>query len=243
LNEGAFNRKGAPVDRATDDSGPGIPRHALAVRLTHWINAICFVFLLWSGAGILIAFPQFHWGQVGYVGMAPLFALPITLDTHATAWARPLHFAFAWVLLLNGLVYIAHGVASGHFRRHLLPGRAELRPRRFIAEILRHLDLRQRHGDGDGYNLVQRIAYLLVIFVLVPLMLLSGLALSPAVVADQPWLTDMLFGRQSARLLHFLAASGLVLFIVVHLGLVLLSGPVRMIGAMITGHVRQADRK
>jgi thiosulfate reductase cytochrome b subunit len=229
------------LDEAAGHGAPAIRRHTLAVRLTHWINAVCFVFLLWSGVGILIAFPQFHWGQVGYVGMEPLFALPIRLDTHATAWARPLHFAFAWVLLLNGLVYLVHGIVSSHFRRHLLPRLAEFRPRRFVTEVLRQLDLRRRHGDGDGYNLVQRLAYILVIFVLVPLMLASGLALSPAVVADQPWLADLFFGRQSARLVHFLAASGLVLFILVHLALVLLSGPVRMIGAMITGRMAPAD--
>ncbi|HMP63494.1 MAG TPA: cytochrome b/b6 domain-containing protein, partial [Phenylobacterium sp.] len=145
---------------------------------------------------------------------------------------RRWHFFFAWLFLFNGLIYLAWGAASGHFRRALAPRRSELVPRHLGREILDHARLRFPHGR---YNTLQKLAYLAVIFVLLPLMLLTGLAMSPGVNAAMPWIFEMFGGRQSARTFHFLSATALVAFVLIHLAMVVASGSVRQIRAMVTG--------
>ena len=188
------------------------------VRITHWLNAISVAFLLWSGIAILIAFPQFHWGQTGYVGLEPDLQLPIALDTRYTTWARPMHFSFAWIFVLNGAVYLVSGFASGHFRRDFLPS--------------------HKQRPAHAYNNVQQLAYVTIVFLVLPVVVLSGLTMSPAVVAAFPWLTDLFDGRQSARFVHFIAICGLVLFIGVHLYRVIATGVVNQVRAMLTGRYR-----
>lgn len=213
-----------------------IRRHAATVRLTHWVNVICFAFLLWSGIGILIAFPQFHWGMVGYVGLEPALKLPIKLDTKYTDWARPMHFAFAWLFVANGILYLAYGFLRGHFARDLAPRRDELKPRNLVAEMTAHLRTAFSRREAEmHYNLAQKIAYCLVIFVLAPVMVLTGLAMSPAFVAAQPWLLDIFGGRQSARFIHFIDVTLLVLFLLVHVSQVFATGFANQIRGMITG--------
>jgi len=227
----------APDSSRSPPSPRWILRHSAGVRITHWLNAIAFIFLVWSGAAILLAFPQFHWGQAGYVGMDPALKLPLTLDTKYTTWARPMHFSFAWLLVINGAVYILLGAISGHFRRDLLPERRQLHGRYLLDDIRRHLALRHSPDDAVGYNVLQRLAYLVVIFVLLPAMLLSGLAMSPTVVSAAPWLTDLFQGRQSARFVHFIAASLLVAFLAIHLFQVVVAGASRQVFSMLTGRV------
>lgn len=158
-----------------------------------------------------------------------------TLPGYADLGAgRRWHFAFAWILVVNGALYLAYALASGRVKALLWPTLADLRG--VGRAIWDHLRLRFAHGDeARGYNVLQKLAYVAVIFGLLPLMLATGLVMSPAIYARLPILGDLLGGRQSARTLHFLAASGLVGFFVVHIAMVLAAGPVNELRSMITG--------
>ena len=123
----------------------------------------------------------------------------------------------AWLFVLNGAVYLLFGLLSGHFRRDLAPNADQLRPRHILADIWAHLRLRRPRGEAARrYNVLQKFAYLIVIFVLLPAMMLSGLTMSPAVTAVFPFLLDLFGGWQSARTIHFLTANLIVLFVLVH---------------------------
>jgi thiosulfate reductase cytochrome b subunit len=155
---------------------------------------------------------------------------------------RHWHFFFAWLFVVNGVAYVAYGVFSGHLRRDLLPTRAELR--HIGRSIQDHL--RFRHPTGAAaqrYNVLQNLAYLVVIFGLLPLAIFAGLAMSPRLDAVFTGWVDLLGGRQSARTLHFLAAMGLLLFVLVHVFEVVVSGVWNQLRSMITGwYVVPADK-
>jgi thiosulfate reductase cytochrome b subunit len=152
------------------------------------------------------------------------------------ALARSWHFSMAWLFVLNALVYLLFGLFSGHFRRDLLPTGAELRPRHLLADIWNHIRLRRPRGEAARrYNVLQKLAYVSVVFVLLPVMVLSGLTMSPAVTAAMPFLFDIFGGRQSARTIHFLVANLLVLFVIVHIVQVILYGLFNNMRSMITG--------
>jgi thiosulfate reductase cytochrome b subunit len=152
------------------------------------------------------------------------------------ATGRRWHFFFAWFFVLNGLVYLAYGLAAGHFRRDLVPDRDQLAPGHLAREIADHARLRFPKGEeARRYNALQKFAYLGVIFLLLPLMVLTGLTMSPAMDAAWPWLLDLFGGRQSARTIHFLTATLLVSFVIVHLAMVLLSGVWNNLRSMVTG--------
>jgi thiosulfate reductase cytochrome b subunit len=160
-------------------------------------------------------------------------------SSYSLADARIWHFFFAWVLVLSCLAYWLTGIVNRHVRRDLLPRRGELRPRHIWREIRDHARLRFPAGAAAlHYNILQKLAYLSVLFGLLPLIILTGLTMSPAVDAAWPWLPELFGGRQSARSIHFLCAFGLVLFILVHLLMVILAGPVNGIRSMITGRFR-----
>jgi len=147
---------------------------------------------------------------------------------------RRWHFFFAWALVLNGLAYGLYSLASGRLRRVLWPSLAELKG--VGRAVLDHARLRFAHGEqARTYNILQKLAYLAVILGLLPLMLFTGLAMAPGVDARLPILTELLGGRQSARTVHFLAASGLVLFALVHIVMVVAAGPVNEMRAILTG--------
>jgi thiosulfate reductase cytochrome b subunit len=152
------------------------------------------------------------------------------------ALARDWHFALAWLFAANGLVYLMFGLWSGHFRRDLAPAAGELRPRRILGEVWDHVLLRTPRGEAaKRYNVLQKLAYIAVIFVLLPVMVLTGLTMSPAVTAAAPVLFDIFGGRQSARTIHFLAANLLVLFVLVHVVQVVIAGAFNGMRSMITG--------
>jgi thiosulfate reductase cytochrome b subunit len=152
------------------------------------------------------------------------------------ALARDWHFLMAWALVANGVVYLLFGFFSGHFRRDLAPAAGQLRPRHILSDVWDHLRLRRPRGDAaKRYNVLQKLTYLAVIFVLLPALVLAGLTMSPAVTAVAPFLFDLFGGRQSARTIHFLAANLLVLFVAVHLIEVMLSGVFNLMRSMITG--------
>ena len=254
-------------------------RHSALVRITHWINALAFVFLLMSGMQIFNAHPALNWGnktdfetpilsleavqdKAGAVsGVTTIFGKSFTttgflgasrdadgeivargFPTWATipsyqdlAAGRRWHFFFAWLLTLNGLVYLYNFLLRGHIRDFLTSGRE-------LTSIPKaawdHLRLRFPKGDEAlHYNVLQKLAYLSVVIVL-PVLVLAGLTMSPGMDAAFPWLLDIFGGRQSARTIHFICAFYLLFFLAVHLAMVLISGVVNNIVSMITGNYR-----
>lgn len=226
----------------------GVPRHAPVVRVTHWVTTLAFVALLVSGVEVLLSHPRFYWGETGNVQVTPLFIIPVPASRASVptgygfvlpdqnGWSRYLHFQSAWLLGLAGLVYLVSGSHSGHFRRNLLPAGAEMRwaaLRRAIAEHLKFSPASA--GDPGSYNVLQRMTYLLVIFVIVPFVIWTGLAMSPALTAVWPSTVTLLGGRQSARTLHFVVSMALTLFVLVHVAMLVLAGFTARVRAMITG--------
>lgn len=146
------------------------------------------------------------------------------------------HFAFAWLFVANGLVYLATALVGGHLKNDLWPRRAELKPAHLWREVVEHARLRfPKDERARRYNILQKAAYLAVILALLPLMVGTGLTMSPNMNAAWPWLVDLFGGRQSARTIHFLSASGIVVFVAVHLVMVVASGTWNNIRSMITG--------
>ena len=149
---------------------------------------------------------------------------------------RRWHFFFAWIFVLNGLVYVFGGLARGHFRRDLLPKRDQLTARHLGQEVRDHARLRFPKGEAARrYNVLQKLSYLVVIFGLLPLMVLTGLSMSPGMNAGFGWAPELFGGRQSARTIHFLSAGLIVLFVLVHVLMVLVSSPWNSLRSMITG--------
>lgn len=152
------------------------------------------------------------------------------------ALARDWHFLAAWLFVINGAIYLLFGLFSGHFRRDLAPQSDQLRPRHIAADLWNHIRLRRPRGEAaKRYNVLQKLTYIVVIFLLLPTILLAGLTMSPAVTAAFPFLFDLFGGRQSARTIHFIAANLLLLFVLVHVIEVLLSGAFNLMRSMITG--------
>jgi len=223
-------------------------RHAGFVRVTHWLTTIAFFALLVSGVEVLLSHPRFYWGETGNVEETPLFIIPVpasrsTVPTgygyvlpDQNGWSRYLHFQSAWLLGFTGFAYVVVGLRVGHFRTNLVPASADLRwsaVRQAIAEHLRFPSASA--ADPRSYNLLQRIAYLLVIFVLVPSVIWTGLAMSPGFTAIWPATVTLLGGKQSARTLHFVVSVALTLFLFVHLAMLVLAGFTARVRAMVTG--------
>lgn len=188
-------------------------RHSVLVRVTHWLTAGSVIALTVSGVAILLAHPRLYWGETGAVGTSSLIDLPLPfILTGQSGWGRYLHFLSAWIAVLTGIVYVVGGIRAHHFRQSLF-----------------------RPARPAKYNIVQRIAYTAVVFLLFPLMIWTGLAMSPAVTSVLPILVTSVGGQQSARTLHFIAAILLVLFVVGHVAMVALAGFSRQVGAMILG--------
>jgi len=171
------------------------------------------------------------------------FPWSVTLPGHRDlATGRRWHFFFAWLFLLNGLAYLLWSLGSGHLRRDLAPSGKELS--HIGASIIEHAQLKFPKGkEAKRYNVLQKLSYLIVALVLLPLMLLTGLAMSPGMDAAFPLL--MLGGRQSARTIHFITASGIVIFVAVHVFMVLISGVWNNLRSMITGRyaIEPAEEK
>lgn len=231
------------------------PRHAAFVRVTHWITTICFFALLITGIEIVISHPRFYWGETGNNLTTPLFKIPIPASRNLVptgygyvlpdqnGWSRYLHFEAAWVLVLTGLLYAIWGMWTGHFRNKLFPAPADRTWKAFMEVLARHIRLK-RPGEEEAfsYNVVQRASYLVVIFVLFPLVIWTGLALSPAFNSALPAAVNVLGGRQSARTLHFFVTNVLLLFLIVHVIMIVLAGFGSRVRAMITGFATARQR-
>jgi thiosulfate reductase cytochrome b subunit len=245
-----------PVDASLPIASPAAvattpaPRHSLLVRVTHWLFTLCFFALLVTGIEILISHPRFYWGETGNINMSPLFKIPIPSSRNLVptgygyvlpdqnGWSRYLHFQAAWLVVFTGLLYALHGFFSGHFRKRLLPGPEHLSRKNLSAAILSHLRFEPpAEAEAHSYNVLQRLAYAFAIFAMFPMMIWTGLAMSPAFTSAFPVTVTILGGHQSARTLHFLLTIAFVLFLFVHLLMIFLAGFFHRTRAMITGRV------
>lgn len=216
-------------------------RHTALVRLWHWINALALGILLMSGLQIFNAHPTLNWGKSSYTGSAPFFQLahgfPSWLTLPGGQWlamGRRWHLFFAWIFVVNGLIYVVYSLVSRHLARNLIPTRSDWRS--ISRSIVDHLYLRHPRGEAARrYNVLQKLTYLFVIFGLLPFVVLMGWALSPRLDSVVPGWVDIVGGRQSARTLHFIAAWALVAFVLVHVFEVVITGVANNLRAMITG--------
>jgi thiosulfate reductase cytochrome b subunit len=222
--------------RTLQQDSRDLQRHSVVVRLTHWITTISVVGLLVSGIAILLAHPRLYWGETGALGEPSLIDLPLPFVlVGQSGWGRSLHFLSAWVSVVTGVLYVAAGLLSGHFRQRLLIARSDLTLRAFAGAARDHWHLTRLRDDFRGYNLLQRLTYLTVVFVLFPAMIWTGLAMSPAITSVFAVLVTTLGGQQSARTIHFVIGALLVLFVAVHITMVSLAGFRHRMWAMIAG--------
>jgi thiosulfate reductase cytochrome b subunit len=245
--------------------------HTRWVRVCHWSVTVSVVLLAFTGVEILMVHPRLYWGEVGNDLTPPLIELPISRNHRHGGWAnqtpffassgsplsasrtydifnqngwgRSLHFLAGWLLVVTGAVYLLAGVAAGHFRRHLVPRASQMSVAHFGREVSDHLRGRiPAATGGPQYGLLQRVTYLGVVFVAVPMLIVTGLTMAPAVAAAFPILLTVFGGHQSARTLHFLAFAGLMLFAAVHVAMVVKSGFTRQMRAMTVGHTEPGAR-
>ncbi len=238
------------MDSLPDTAGPTVKRHRLSTRLWHWLNALLLYILFASGLGIFNAHPRLYWGQYG----ANFDRAWLQLERFGSWWTLPAsynlalsrhwHLAAAPIFAFALLAYMLWSLANRHVSRDLAFRKGELAPRHVWQDIRDHARLRFPTGAAAlRYNVLQKASYIGVIFVALPLVILTGLTMSPGMNAAWPWLVDLFGGRQSARSLHFIAAVALAAFFLVHILMVLLAGPLNEIRAMITGRYRVPQDK
>jgi thiosulfate reductase cytochrome b subunit len=181
-----------------------------------------------------------HWTDQDGALQRRAFPEWITIPSrYNLADARLWHLAFAWVLGVSLLAYMIASLWNRHFQRDLTISRAEIRPSHVWTDIKDHARLRFPTGvAAQRYNILQKLAYGSVIFILLPLIVFTGLAMSPAMDSGWGWLLDIFGGRQSARSLHFIAMVGLIVFFVVHIMMVVLAGPINQMRSIVTGWYR-----
>jgi thiosulfate reductase cytochrome b subunit len=212
-------------------------RHSALVRVTHWITTLCFLALLVSGVEILISHPRFYWGETGNINTAPLFKIPIPSSRalvptgygyvlpDQNGWSRYLHFQAAWIVVLTGILYILYSLFTGHLQKNLFPRKVDFSWRVLSHAIAEHVRFtRPPAAEAWTYNLLQRIAYLFVILILFPLVIWTGLAMSPAFVSAVPAAVTAFGGQQSARTIHFFVTVALLLFLLIHVVMIALAG-------------------
>jgi len=222
------------------------------VKITHWTGTLSFLLLLFTGAEILMVHPRLYWGNVGNDLTPALFELPISRNYHhggwttaqpflntpnaavsasrtydifnENGWGRSLHFLSAWMLVITGIIYLVMAFYSRHVQRNLLPRKQEFSFKNIARDTADHVRKTITFVKGPQYGLIQKISYVTVLFVLAPLMVLTGLTMSPAVTASCPFLLNMFSGMQSARTIHFFAAVLLVIFLLIHVVMIIRAG-------------------
>ena len=224
------------------DKSPDRPqkKHNIVTRLWHWVNAITVIILFMSGLNIFNAHPRLYWGEYGSWDDAAWLAMSrfpqwMTIPGHySLADARLWHLFFAWVFALGFTIYLIVSLLNRHIARDIHISRQEWKFSNLWSEFRQHLKLKFHQG-AVKYNSIQKISYAAVIFLLIPLMIFTGIAMSPAMNANWHWLTEIFGGRQSARSIHFIVAWALVAFFFVHVAMVILSGFFRQMSGIIFG--------
>lgn len=245
-------------------SEKAVAGHAAWLRVSHWILAASVLTLAFTGVVILMAHPRLYWGKTGndltpallelplgrnykhggwgpsttfFSGANSVVTAPRTYDIfNQNGWGRSLHFLAAWFLLASSLVYLIAGLVSGHLWRDIIPRLRDFSPRQLWHDVLTHLRLPlPRATGGPPYGVLQKLTYAGVVFIVLPLMVLTGLTMSPAITAALPGLLDLFGGSQSARTIHFFSFTILVLFFIIHVAMVALTGFRRQIRAMTLG--------
>jgi len=238
--------------------------HKRWVKGSHWIITLSFFALVFTGIEMTMVHPRFYWGEVGNDLTPALFELPIsrnykhggweksipfseevgapvsaarTYDIfNQNGWGRSLHFLAGWFLVATGLVYFLAGIFTGHFRKHLWPRAKDFSLQLFWKDVINHVRMKiPAATNGPQYGLLQKSSYVVVIFFLMPLIVMTGMTMSPAITAGYPFLLKIFFGAQSARTIHFITSAALVLFLIVHLIMIIKSGFNKQLRAMTTG--------
>lgn len=224
------------------DDSRTVYRHTLATRIWHWVTVVAVTILIGSGLTILNAHPHLYWGEYGANFDAAWLHTPrapswLTIPAgYNLAIARRWHLLFALVLGFALVFFMVISLVNRHIQRDLAISAREVAPGHLWYDIKEHLAFRFHDAaNPNARNVLQKISYAVTIFVLLPVMILTGLTMSPGMNAAWPWLLDLFGGRQSARSIHFIAAAGLVAFIIVHLVLVILTGAWNEVRSMITG--------
>jgi thiosulfate reductase cytochrome b subunit len=238
--------------------------HPSWVRICHWLVVASYLTLAVSGFLILMVHPRLYIGEVGNdltpafltlpissnhrpselhptVAFSELPSRPISADRNyaifnQNGWARSLHFLAAWVFVVVGVIYLAIGIATGHIVRDLLPRIRELAPSAVWQDLKNHLRINFESSRArPAYNLLQKLAYTSVLFIVLPVMIATGLTMSPAMTSAYPLLLDLFGGYQSARTVHFFGFAALVLFFIVHVAMVIATGFRKQLRAMTWG--------
>jgi Ni/Fe-hydrogenase b-type cytochrome subunit len=240
-----MNEKSNVVEEAPEyRGGELVKRHRASTRIWHWINAVAVIVMLMSGLMISNAHPHLYWGQYGANLDQPWFNPPqfpgwATIPSeYNLALARHWHLAFAWILALGLLGHMVISLVNRHAKDLRLSAK-EIAPAHLWSDIKHHAQLKFPTGvEALKYNTLQKLTYIGVLGGLLPLLILTGMCLSPGLSSITGWAIDLFGGRASARSIHFICAGGIALFIVVHLTLVILAGPFNEVRSMITGKFR-----
>lgn len=229
-----------------DRPGRLILRQKRMTRITHWVWAVSLFFLVASGLQIFNAHPALYLGNESGFGydneIFAVDAMPWSLTIPSTrdlATGRVVHLFFAWVFVANLCVWFVASLRNRHLRKDLVPNRRDIR--NFGRDVKDHLRLKLVHSVR--YSPLQKLAYGGVLFVLFPLIILTGLSMSPGMNAVLPWLPELFGGRQTARTIHFAVMALFVLFFVVHIAMILLAGPLNELRSIVTGRYRLSPRQ
>lgn len=223
-----------------------ILRQKRATRITHWLWAICLFFLLLSGLQIFNAHPALYLGNesgfaydnelFSFEGFPSWLTIPSSRDL---ATGRVVHFFFAWIFVATLAIWLIASLRNRHLRKDLLPNSRDVK--NFGQDVRDHMRLKLVHSVR--YSPLQKLAYGGVLFVLFPLIILTGLSMSPGMNAVLPWLPELFGGRQTARTIHFAVMVLFVLFFAVHIAMILLAGPINELRSIITGRYRLSPRQ
>jgi thiosulfate reductase cytochrome b subunit len=237
--------------------------HRRWVRICHATVVLSFLTLAVTGVLILMVHPRLYLGEVGNDLTPALLTIPISNNHRPSeleptvsftelpgspisaernfsifnqnGWGRSLHFLAAWILVAVGAIYSVFGIVTGHIWRDLVPGVRELAPRALWRDLKNHMQVHGLASAGPPYGLLQKLAYAGVVCIALPLMLVTGLTMSPAITAAYPFLLDLFGGYQSARTVHFFGFAALILFLIVHVAMVIATGFRRQLRAIIAG--------
>jgi len=238
--------------------------HSVWVRISHWLAAFSIIAMMISGYAMLMTNPNLYWGEVGNPLVPAFLELPVSRNhQHAgwseptaffesessavsanrgyeilnlNSWGRSLHFLAAWILLFTGCIYLLLGLVSGHFRHRLWPRSGELSGSALANDLRQHVRFRvSASSEGGAYGLLQKLSYCVILFLVIPVLFLTGLTMSPVVTAAYPVLLDIFGGYQSARTIHFFAFVIVTLFLLAHLLMIVLTGAGRQLRGMTLG--------